>query len=134
MSALNASDTPTPGFESKIVEAPNPVGIMTSGPGTSEKPISLKERIKAVLVSVSAIVAGIAMWIWHQFYVSDFLYRLFGQETVHRFRLKIDILWCRPTGAVLILFGCLVLWGALTKKSNSAAARSGKWVTQPLRT
>ena len=78
----------------------------------------------AVLVSVGAIGAGIAMWIWHQFYVSDLLYRLLGQEAVHRFRLRIDFIWCRPTGAILILLGCVVICGALTKKSNSAAARS----------
>jgi len=126
MSALNASDTSTPGFDQKIVEAPKPAGMTPSGSGTSQKPIPPRERIKAVVVSVSAIVAGIAMWIWHQFYVSDLLYRLFGQDAVHRFRLKLDILWCRPTGAILILFGGLVLWGALTKKSNPAAARNGK--------
>jgi|GEM_PF-3711515 hypothetical protein len=124
MSALNASDIPTPGFEPRIVEAPQPVGIVSPGPETSPKPISLKERMMAVLVSASAIVAGIAMWIWHQFYVSDLIYRLFGQEAAHSFRLKIDIIWCRPTGAVLILFGCVILLGALTKKSNSTAARS----------
>jgi hypothetical protein len=126
MSAMNASDTPTPGFEPEILEAPKPARITPSGSGTSVKPITPRERIKAVLVSVSAIVAGTAMWIGHQFYVSDLIYRLFGDEPVQRFRLKIDIVWCRPTGAILILFGCLVLWGALTKRSNSAAARGGK--------
>jgi hypothetical protein len=128
MSALNDSDTPTPGFEPKILKAPESAGITPSGSGTSEKPITPKERIKAALVSVGAIVAGIAMWIWHEFYVSDLIYRLLGDEPVHRFRLKIDIVWCRPTGAILILFGCLVFWGALTKKSNSVAERSGKGV------
>jgi hypothetical protein len=116
MSALNASETPNPGFEPKIVEASKP-GITLSVPEKSEEPITTKDRVKAVLVSVGAIVAGIAMWIWHQFYLSDLIYRLFGDEPVHRFRLKLDIFWCRPTGVILILFGCLVLWGALTKKS-----------------
>lgn len=122
MSALNASETPTSGFEPKIVEAPKPAGITLSTPETPEKPITPKDRITAVLISVSAILTGIAMWTWHQFYVSDLLYRLLGNEPVHQFRLKIDIVWCRPTGCILILFGCIVLWGVLTKKSNAAAA------------
>src|SRR5262245_27335348 len=114
MSALKANETPTPGFEPKIVEVPEP-SVMSPGPGTSKKPITPKERITAPLISLSAIAVGTAMWIWHQFYVSDLLNRMLGQEAAHRFRLKIDIIWCRPTGAVLILFGCLILLGALTK-------------------
>jgi len=113
MSALNANETPTPGFEPKIVDPSQP----SKPPETAITP---KERVKAMFVSVAMILAGIGMWVWPQFYLSDLIYRLFGNEPVHQFRGKLDILWCRPTGIVVILLGALVLWGTFTKKSKLA--------------
>ena len=113
MSALNANETPTPGFEPKIVE-PAP---QSTAP---QKPITPKERVKAMFIAIGMVLAGIGMWVWPQFYLSDLIYRLFGNEPVHQFRPKLDIFWCRPTGVVVILLGLLALWGIFTKKSKPA--------------
>jgi hypothetical protein len=90
----------------------------------ARKPVTAKDRIKAVLVALGCLAVGSAMWIWHQFYVSDLISMAIRGEAVHRFRIKIDWLWCRPTGTLLILGGLLVLLGALTKRSASKTERA----------
>lgn len=87
----------------------------------ARKPLTLKDRIQAVLVALGCLAAGSAMWIWHEFYVSDLISMAIRGEAVHRFRIKIDWLWCRPTGALLILVGLIALLGALTKRSAAKA-------------
>jgi hypothetical protein len=113
MSALNANDTSTPGFEPKIVEPNQPSP-------SSQAPITPKERLKAMFISIGTILAGIGMWVWPQFYLSDLVYRLLGNEPIHQFRPRLDIFWCRPTGVILIVLGALALWGVFTKKSKPA--------------
>jgi hypothetical protein len=80
-----------------------------------QKPITPQERIKAAAIAVAFIALGAGMWKWHDLYVSDLLSFVGGQP--HTFRLKIDWIWCRPTGAVLIFVGAVALLGCLTKRS-----------------
>jgi hypothetical protein len=83
----------------------------------SRKPLTLKSRVQGIAVAFLMAGAGAAMWVWHQFYVSDLIPMAFGREPRHMFRLKLDFVWCRPTGALLILVAAVVLLGALTKPS-----------------
>ena len=83
----------------------------------ARQPLTFQDRIKALFVAIGCLAVGSAMWIWHQFYVSDLISIAIRGEAVHRFRIKIDWLWCRPTGTLLILIGLIAIFGALTKRS-----------------
>jgi hypothetical protein len=90
----------------------------------ARRPVTARERITAILIALGCVAAGTAMWLWHQFYLSDLISLAIRGQAVHRFRLKIDWVWCRPTGALLIAVGLIALFGALSKRSAAKETAS----------
>jgi hypothetical protein len=84
----------------------------------SEKPLTIKDRIHGVFFAL--MMFGLAAWM----FIRPVL--LSGDETadVSSRRTRgivnlIDWAWSRPMAIFLILFGLLVIWISLTKKSAS---------------
>jgi len=139
---------PTPGLGAPSLEAASPTHAgaqvqltrevpAVTAPMMQEEslavPITLKDRFIGLLISLSMIGLGVAIWIWPDLDIPDEGVTSQGRfwRTVRFFAHVVEWLWSRPLGAGLALVGVLVLYGVFTRRSVTRPVMSSSTVGQP---
>jgi hypothetical protein len=89
--------------------------------------ITLKDRFIGLLISLSMIGLGGAMWIWPDLEIPVESVTSQGRfwRMVRFFSHIVEWLWSRPLGAGLALVGTLILYGVFTRRSVRRPVMSG---------